>query len=76
MKKSYELFQEIIARRGLSSYVVAMRSAVPESAFSLWKRKGVVPKFERMWRIAKTLSTPEEEVKPEWFYEADIRGEE
>lgn len=78
MKKSYELYLKLITEQGLSSYAVAMKARVPQTAFSLWKTKGVVPKMERMARIAEALSTPNHEVSPLDFYRADIaaQGEE
>ena len=72
MKKSYELFQKIITERGLSTYAVAMKARVPQSAFSLWKNKDVVPKYERMAKIAEALSTPDHRVNATDFYAADI----
>ena len=72
MKASYELYLKLITGQGLSSYAVAMKARVPQSAFSLWKTKGVVPKFDRMTRIAAALSTPDHEVTATDFYKADM----
>lgn len=72
MKKSYALYLKLITEQGLSSYAVAMKARVPQSAFSLWKTKGIVPKMDRMTRIAAALSTPDHEVSPLEFYKADM----
>lgn len=72
MKKSYEFFSQIITERGISSYRVAMQARVPQSAFSLWKLHDVVPKFDRMTRIAAALSTPERPLTAADFYNQDI----
>lgn len=71
MKKSYELYQQIITERGLSSYAVAMATKTPQSMFSLWKRRGIVPKWERMNRVALYLSTPERPLTAADFYALD-----
>ena len=71
MKKSYELYQKIITERGLSTYRVAMSTGTPQSMFSLWKLKGVVPKWERLNRVALYLSTPERPLTAADFYALD-----
>ena len=71
MKKSYEFFNQIITERGISSYRVAMESKVPQSAFSLWKLHDVIPKYDRMKRIAAALSTPERPLTADDFYSQD-----
>ena len=72
MKKSYEMYERIITERGLSSYRVAMATGTPQSMFSLWKRKGVMPKWDRMNRVAKYLSTEEHPLTAEDFYKKDL----
>lgn len=72
LKESYKLFQQIITERGLSSYRVAMDSKVPQSAFSLWKLHDIVPKYDRMKRIAAALSTPERPLTANSFLDLDI----
>lgn len=74
MKKSYTLYAQILAERGLSSYRVCMDAKIPQSCPSLWKNKGVVPKYDRMERIAAVLSTPERPVSAADFYKADQEG--
>ena len=72
MKQSYEFYQQIITERGISSYRVAMDARVPQSAFSLWKNHDVVPKYDRMKRIAAALSTPERPLTANSFLDLDI----
>ena len=72
LKRSYELFQQIITERGISTYRVAMDSRVPQSAFSLWKLHDIVPKYDRMKRIAAALSTPERPLTANSFLDLDI----
>lgn len=72
MKKSYEMYERIITERGLSSYKVGLETGIPGSMFSLWKLKGIVPKWERMNRVAKYLSTEEHPLTPEDFYKQDL----
>ena len=71
MKKSYELYEQILQERGWSSYRLCMAARIPQSCPSLWKSKGWVPKYQRMSKIAAALSTPEHPVTPEDFYKAD-----
>lgn len=75
-KTSYELYSEVIADRGLSSYRVSMETRVPQSAFSLWKLYGVTPKYERMKRIADFLSTPERPLTAADFLDIEIARKE
>ena len=74
MKKSYLLYETIRNTRGLSSYRVCMDAKIPQSCPSLWKNKGIVPKYDRMERIAAVLSTPECPVSAADFYKADQEG--
>ena len=74
MKESYKLYAKILADRGLSSYRVCMEAKIPQSCPSLWRHKGIVPKFDRMERIAAVLSTPEQPVSAADFYLADREG--
>ena len=74
-KRSYDLYKKIAEERGLSSYKVSMETKVPQSAFSLWKLHGIVPKWDRMNRIAQFLSTPEKPLTVNDFYQADADQE-
>ena len=73
-KNSYLLYQRLLTERGLSSYRVCMDARIPQSCPSLWKNRGIVPKFNRMERIAAVLSTPEKPVTAADFYRADQEG--
>ena len=73
-KNSYLLYQSIIDERGLSSYRVCMEAKIPQSCPSRWKMHGIVPKYERMQRIADVLTTPERPVTAADFYRADQEG--
>lgn len=71
MKNSYKLYQEITQERGISSYRVALSTGIPESCFSQWKHRDIVPKYDRMSRIAEFLSTPERPLTASVFYIQD-----
>lgn len=75
-KRSYELYSQIITERGLTSYRVAKETRVPESAFSVWKHHGVVPKYPNMKLIAAYLSTPERPLTAGDFLDLDITSSE
>jgi len=73
-KNSYLLYQRLLAERNLTSYRLCMDARVPQSCPSRWKNHGIVPKYDRMERIAAVLSTPERPITAADFYRADREG--
>lgn len=76
MKKSYELIEQIIKDHGMSQYAVTKALGLPENMFWIWKNKGFAPKYNRLKKITTFLSTEERPLKPDDFYELDLKEEE
>lgn len=72
MKKSYELYNELITAKGVTSYRVSQETGVPRCNLSTWKNKNWTPKPKHLLRICDYLSTPERPVTIEDFYRLDV----
>ena len=66
--KSYAYFEKILAKRGLTSYMVSKTTGIPFTTFYKWKHGQAVPKWDKMCRIANCLSVPGDVLDAEDFY--------
>ncbi len=55
---SYNIFESLIAERGLSVYKVAKATGISNTTFSDWKRGRSMPKLDKLCRIAEYLELP------------------
>lgn len=74
--KSYTFYEELLREQGLTSYKVAMKAGVPQSAFTLWKKGAIRPKWDRMEKIAAALSTEDRPLTAADFFRLDEEEQE
>ena len=54
--KSYEKFEELCKRQGVTAYQISQKSKVATSTLSMWKQGKYVPKINKLRAIAKALN--------------------
>lgn len=54
----YKKFLELLEKHGLSVYQVSKDTGIPESTFSMWKKRGTPLTFPNMQKLADYFSVP------------------
>jgi len=67
MKNSYMLVEDVARAKGMTMYRISQEAGIPDTSLYRWKNKGIVPKWEKMSKVAAVLG-----ITTESIYEADM----
>ena len=54
-EKTFDNFERLKQRAGLTSYAVSIRAGVPQCRFTAWKKRGMIPKYLPLRRICQVI---------------------